>query len=757
MAENMQPLEVIDFSLGITDYFIDGAPQASKTLDNLFITTNKKPRTRWGSVVFQDQLPQGQVRVNKLSNLRLSEAGTDNILAFQGVRGYRVAGSTWSEINGPSGGPIFTLGNNNSVITDTEWQDQLFFTNDSYASPQKLYVDGSGNFQVRNTGLPVLNSGISITNPTGIGESYLYAFNYKYQYTVGTVVYLDRGPVFYYPTAVVGGAITGINPAVITLPATLLANENWDPSNIKIEISRTASNGSVFHVIGEVALGVTSYNDIKLDAVVLTSETLYTTGAESNTTPPKAKYVHVVNNYGYYANIKESSQIESTLLLQSKASDPDSVPRTFYAFTEQPIRGLSSIYDRPMVLCDKYIYRIDNNFFDDGTGGMLLRRIDDKAGCVSAQSLVQTHLGLFWAGELGFYWSDGFKVQCITDHLNETYKKFILNANRKKNIVGTFDPSNQRVFWTVVNSSGDSEPDGCWVLDLKQSFSADGQARKGGTFTTISGSTDFKPTQILRIGNYLYRGDSRGYVFKHGIEYFTDPKVNTTMPVSQWATKAVIHLYESCFLDFGSKFYRKFVPRILISADNSTNLSLAIGSSNDNNRVVGTLKPISYKNSISWGSSLPVWGDASALWNVQGLIEEWRRFPAGGLRCNYKQVSFTNAKVALVGSDLLGTATVNIAVKTATLGGTYTWLPNAVDYFIAFSADGYVREFKILSQTPTTIVYEDPSNTGPLASGLYDWKITGYPKGEVLLLNGYVIHWNLISKSHTPYSAGSNG
>jgi hypothetical protein len=722
----------------------------------LFLTTNKKPRTRWGSVIFQDQLPQGQVRVNKLANLRLSELGTDNIIGFQGIRAYRESGLTWAEISGPSGNPIFNLGNNDSVITDTEWQDQLFLTNDAFSSPVKLFVDGSGTFQIRNLGLPTVNSGISITNPTGTGETYLYAFNYRYSYTVGTVTYLDRGPVFYLSTPVVGGVIAPGNAATITLPATLAATENWDAANIKIEISRTASNGTVFHVIGQVNLGVTSFSDTIIDALVLTSEILYATASESNSTPPKAKYVHVVNNYGYYANIKEGSQLESTLLLQSKASDPDSVPRTFFAFTEQPIRGLSSIYDRPIVFCDKYIYRVDNNFFDDGSGGMLLRRIDDKAGCVSVQSIVQTHLGIFWAGELGFYWSDGFKVQAITDHLNETYKNFILNASRKKNIVGTFDPSNQRIFWTVCNNSGDNEPDGCWVLDLKQSFSADGSARKGGTFTTMSGSTDFKPTQVLRIGNYIYRGDSRGYVFRHGIEFFTDPKIDTSKIPSLWSTKTITHLYESCFLDFGSKFYRKFVPRILISADNSTNLSLAIKSSNDNNRVTGDLKPIVYKNSISWGASLPVWGDASALWDVQGLIEEWRRFPAGGLRCNYKQVIFSNAKIQLIDSTLLGTATVNASVKSATLGGTFTWLPGAVDYFISFSSDGFSREFKIISQTPTTLIYEDPPNIGP-TNGIYDWKITGFPKGEVLLLNGYVIHWNLISKTHTPYSAGTSG
>ena len=171
----------------------------------------------------------------------------------------------------------------------------------------------------------------------------------------------------------------------------------------------------------------------------------------------------------------------------------------------------------------------------------------------------------------------------------------------------------------------------------------------------------------------------------------------------------------------------------------------------------GELKPIRYKNNINWGDSLPLWGDPSALWNAQGLIEEWRRFPAGGLRCNYKQVIFENAKVNIVDSSLLGLATVNPVTNTATLGGSFQWLPNITDYFISFEHDNYTREFKITGRTPTTLTYEDTSNVDPAVSGNYKWIIKGKPKGEVLLLNGYVIHWAYISKSHTPFSGSSLG
>ena len=312
------------------------------------------------------------------------------------------------------------------------------------------------------------------------------------------------------------------------------------------------------------------------------------------------------------------------------------------------------------------------------------------------------------------------------------------------------------MFWTVSINDGLQEPDKVFILDLKYPFMPS-ETKQGGTFTTMLGGDSFRPTQMLTIGNYIYRGDTRGYIFKHGIEYFTDPKVTIGVAANLWDTQVIEHLYESCFLDFGSKFYRKWVPRILVSADNSTNLSLAIRSSNDNNRVKGDLKPIRYRNNINWGDSLPLWGDAQALWNSQGLIEEWRRFPAGGLRCNYKQVIFENASVNIVDSTLLGEATVNPVTNTATLGGSFQWLPNITDYFISFEHDNYTREFKITGRTPTTLTYEDTSNVDPATAGNYKWIIRGKPKGEVLQLNGYVIHWAYISKSHTPFSSSSLG
>ncbi len=322
-----------------------------------------------------------------------------------------------------------------------------------------------------------------------------------------------------------------------------------------------------------------------------------------------------------------------------------------------------------------------------------------------------------------------------------------------------YDSSNERVYWSVSKEDGSNEPDQCFILDLKFPFlPASSEDRMGGVFTTMSNSTYFRPTSLVvddSTGD-LYRGDTRGYVLRHGTDLFTDAKIDTAVDPADWEALTIVHDYKSCFLDFGSKFMRKFVPRILVSAANTTNLSLAIASSNDNNRVTGDLKPIRYRNNITWGDDLPPWGEVDALWNSQGLIEQWRRFPAKGLRCNYKQIQLTNAQVQLFTSDILGTVTVDQGALTATLGGSFTWPSDMVDYVIKFDADDYTAEFTISARTSTVVTFLDPNGDAPI-DGTYSFVVEGKPKGEVLELNGYVFHWAYLSKSHTPFSASSLG
>lgn len=746
MTVNSQPLQVQDFSGGITDYYFDGATNEAKTLDNLLIKQNLKVRTRPGSVCHRDvAAPFGQFRI---------QAGfffENTLFGIQGPMGFYDNGSGYSELEGPTLGNLFPSGSYDFGVSFSEWQGHVFLTHDEITNPQKIFKDNTNTFRVRNAGLPAIPAGVSIANPSGTGETYLYTFVFSYSYYVGTVLNLDRGPTYLYPAAVVGGAITGGNTVTITLPTTLTPTQNWDTANFKIEIYRTATGGDTFYKVGETTFGTASFIDNVPDTSLVNNEELYTTGGTvANDTPPACKFLHIVNDVGYYAVTKTGTEVDEYEVRMSHIGDPDSVPGSFFVRTEQKIQGLSSISDRPLVFCELYVYRIDGTFAPDGSGIVVPVRIDDKAGCVSNSSIVRTHKGIFWAGEDGFYWSDGFKVQLISKKLSKyTYKNIVRNTASREHIQGVYDSSEDIVYWAVSQATGNGDPDTIFALHLQFGIS------ERSTFTTWSGGSNFRPTCLVYKDKDLYRGDSRGFFLRHNEDYFTDPIINFNTNPTTWDEQAIIHTYYSCFMDFGTKFVRKWVTRILVSASNDTNLSLDILSSNDNDRVTGTLQPIIFKDSIPWGASLPYWNDPSARWNDSGVIEEWRRFPARGLRCQYKQIGLTNAEVQLFNSDLLGVGNVDNTLKTVVLSGSSQWLDEMVGYSISFENDAYTKKYLVTSVTPTTIIFSDASNQAP--SGVQKWIVTGKPKGEVLELNGYVIHWTMASDSHKPFSASSLG
>jgi hypothetical protein len=111
--------------------------------------------------------------------------------------------------------------------------------------------------------------------------------------------------------------------------------------------------------------------------------------------------------------------------------------------------------------------------------------------------------------------------------------------------------------------------------------------------------------------------------------------------------------------------------------------------------------------------------------------------------------------VQIFTSSILGEVTVDSTAKTATLGGSKQWIDDVVDYYIAFENDDYENEYLITANTTTTITFEDLNNSAP--SGNYDFVVRGKPKGEVLELNGYVLHWEYLSKSFKPFSSSDLG
>jgi hypothetical protein len=283
---------------------------------------------------------------------------------------------------------------------------------------------------------------------------------------VGSTQYIDRSRPY---TKSFGSqnATPAINNITIASLPTLASSsgEHYDTTNIKIEIYRTVNNGSTYYYVGEVTNGTTGYTDSTSDATLQTAGvTLYTTGGVlENDRPPKAKYVHSTSDFTYYANGYEVSttgadnEFLAQRLWQSKRGDPDSVPAANYVDIEEPVTGICSIKSIPIVFGANSVYRVDNNYDDFGRNGMIARKISDGVGCVGHLSIVQTLDGLYFAGNDGFYFTDGYQIRSLSaEEFKKSYAALVSTSLQRQRIYGSFDALNKRLLWSVYDSSGDT-------------------------------------------------------------------------------------------------------------------------------------------------------------------------------------------------------------------------------------------------------------------------------------------------------------
>ena len=752
-----QPLDIADFSGGITDHIYRPNPTKAQVLDNFVIQSNRSIITRPGSLidntVANGTHPAGNQRIGTLINYDSS----DKLFVQSAKKLYYRNPVNYSTLQGPTGNDIFSAGTTASIVSYAEWNKQVFVTSDSYPRPMKFYKDNSNNYQLRSSGLPALASSPTVTAGAAGARNYIYAFHYSYTYTVGSdaLVYKDAGAITQVELTLSGDP--SVNPNLITVIPVITngATENFDVTNIKVEIYRTVDAGDVFYYIGEVTNGTTSFNDNFADTAISDNTLIYNSdGSVDNDAPPLSKFIHIVNNVGLYAYLSEGGQNNPFALRQSVPGDPDSVPVDFNAKTEDEITGLNSVKSVPIVLCKKKIYRIEGVYDQFGRGGMQLLRLSDTAGCVSNQSCVQAEDGLFWAGNDGFYFTDGYIVKKISDDNNDNYRTMLSQCADTKRIVGKFDEQNRRIIWALQSDSSSLDNDSCWVLDLRWGVKDD------STFTTwnaVALSDSFAPSAIVFFNKQLYRADKRGFVFVHSTDTYNDPKVDILSAATDWALDVIKWQFKSIAFNGGSNFQRKIATRIMIAGKNVTNVSIQINAINDDGKIFRALKEIRWRKNFIWGDPEFSWGDVSCVWNAEGLIEQWRRFPARGLRWSYLQIQVQNAYTIITNSDTLGTATFGAVPNTALLDDAVTtdWPEASVGYDMTTEADGYSRPFEVIARTPDTLTLLDPLNVLP--GGSLKWELKGYPKSEVFNMLGLTLHWASLSKSQSTYESGDSG
>jgi hypothetical protein len=490
------------------------------------------------------------------------------------------------------------------------------------------------------------------------------------------------------------------------------------------------------------------------DATLEVSTLLYTDGGVlDNDPPPKAKHITVANNCAWYLHIEESSVVYPNRVRQSVQYDIDACPASFYVDLEDTITGGGSIGIYPIIFCANRIYRLEGVYDLTGRGGIDAREISRTVGAVNHLSIVQTRDGIFFAGQDGFYYTDGYQVIKISREFNNTYKTLVSTATQRGNIYGMYEALLNRVWWAVQVDSGSADNDACYVADLNYGIKPD------TPFTTLSGGLSFAPTALLYYSNTVYRSDRRGYLFTHSNEFLTDPVVSTSSVPSSWVTQAIIYDYFSAGFDFGRGDVRKWVPKMTLNARNVSNVSFAINSYNDDSENPAELKEARVLSNIVWGDETLVWGDPTLVWNEDETISIMRRFPAGGLRCSYKQIQITNAFTIITNSDTFGTGTVDAVGKTVTLESAPTkeWPSNLVGYYISFETDDYTQDFEITERTSDSVIKFSDALNDSASGATVKWIMRGYRKGDILNPLDYSIMYAYMSDTQSRYQPTQDG
>jgi hypothetical protein len=489
-------------------------------------------------------------------------------------------------------------------------------------------------------------------------------------------------------------------PCVINLPAQFNnsgGNSAWDWANIQTLIYRTTGNGSVYYLVNTVTQGTTLYTDIVNDEALVTGPQLYsnlTNHSVTNDEPPLCKYVTVANDMAWYGDVYVAPVAATAhtraapagylkfRIQQSQMGDLNSCPANFYVDVEGTLKGLSSIGKTPIALTDNRIYRLDGYFDETGNGQINPVIIDDKAGCIGYKSIVRTRDLLYWAGNYGFFATDGFTVKKISFQLEDTYYSLIDSDNKKIRLCGSYDKKNDRIYWATYDSTS-SDNNMLYVYDI--TF---------GAFTTISppaSATYFGATTILFSEDKLIRCgqdvDSYGIVYKHYDGKYTDVCATGTTGAVTYPEYAIEHTYRTIKIDYGDPTNKKWVPKFSMTAEYETNATLTLlPNSYDNSstsaRTLQQLVYIKYGTANYHGITETLPSDYVTSNEANAIIKS-RHFTAGCLRTKHKQLELTNVGVDTIiqKSDTLGNTCTSsgAGTKTVTIGaGTFLTSPEGL-------------------------------------------------------------------------------
>jgi hypothetical protein len=702
--------------------------------------------------------------------------------------------------------------------------EELYFILSAHASDNTVHLNAKA-FNNTSGSLPTPQGGGYNTNVTNQNASaflapyqpffvptiasYLYAFVFTDTYQVepnGLIYTVQSNPVIVGPvetSTIIPPGATVLSEAINTYPnityTTLQgiqitnlpqivnnANTNYFTSNITIDIYRTTDGGTTFYRLlpssQSLANGTLSYLDQTSDSVsytntpaLNTNPPIYTTGGVvGNDQPPPATCIATLGGFTYYANIVDTGQAFPYRIRQSLQNNPDSAPATFYDDLDDAIVGIAATRSIIVAFCGRSVYRVTGNFNSLGQGSMVHEKISDKMGCISAKSIVSTEIGIFFAGLDGFYYTDGYQLIKITIDLNARYQAFTTSTQQQSRISGAYDRYNRRIHWTMQTQTTDTNQDCIWTYYL------DYGVKPQGVFTTASNFTYFRPASVVAYQGTIVYGHELGYFLKFDPYTKTDPIITTGSNPTTWNTAYIPYNFASCSLSLGTLFKRKYSTKVHWVGENVGNVSGQITSIRDNRQDLATaLAPVQFNYNPMWGQPNIKWQPGDSVnpypWEYDHKLDAWRRFPAGQLRGDLKQLTITPAFTGIYRYEdwptyayatISGSGTTKtVTIATPTGYTSIIWPPDCVNYVIAFAPVGTTATSTVTAQYTITAVsgnaltISDPNNALTAASNLV-WVIRGYKKQQRARIDSLIVHFDFLGDKNDQYlgpqSSGEN-
>lgn len=604
-------------------------------------------------------------------------------------------------------------------------------------------------------------------------------------YPVGTNIISQN--VIVYPSVTIATTRSNV---ISNIPVLVNTNStNYATTNIYFNIYKTLTGGTTYYNVNKVLNTTTSYTDSASDNystsgvnALSTNQQLYTTGGNVGyDQAPISKFIEIVNGTAYYGFITDTGQVFPQRIRQSLPNAPDHCPSTFFDDLDDEITGLARARSALVVFCRNSIYRSGGGFNNLGQGALTHERISDVIGALNQKGIVKTEVGVFFAGNDGFYYTDGYQIIKLSLEIDKTYQSFTATKNQTRAIIGAYDKIKRRIHWSIKSSDNSTDNDKTYVFYL------DFGIKPSGVFSTISNTQSvvdaadaattpiYSPTSMVFQNGVCYYGHSKGYVLISDNLNKSDARIDPSAAASAWRTVYIPFNWTSCAIDCGSIYNRKYFTKLHILGKNEGNVEAQINIIRDLNYDGDGIKPMSiinYKDNIVWGNPSCLWNDPTLgktqVWNPVGRYDLWRRFPKTTLRADLVQIQMVPALAAIYSSSgdypVGCNAQIDATLKTATIltpsgYSAITWPLDVIDYYISFQTDSYVNQYLItnLTVSNTVITFSDATNLSVTnASGL-PWVIRGYKKNQRPNHYGIVVHFEFMGDKTQAYPGGNTG